>query len=152
MYRVWPEVTQLAHIRVAAIIFSDGTHTGHAKDILCGKDVIECIFDTRRGLADGYAELAKERSGESFTQMTSHLTAPATRRTIPLSKALASQTEYDRAKRSAGEIHEMVLRQKEADVQAGKLTPATAQGEISDSLQKPAQFWEERATDNGDLQ
>lgn len=147
---VWPEVTQPADIRIAAIIFADGTHTGHVKDILCGMDVVACIFEGRRGMADGYAELNKQASQQSFAAMTSGLQSDPNHKRTLLTKELANQTPHDRAMHEAREVHDAVLRQKQAEVQAGKLTPRAAQQEVMDGLQKSSLLYEELAMDRGE--
>ena len=147
-YQVWPEITNPSQVRIAAVVFTDGTHTGHVNDLLCGKDVIACIFETRKGWADGYAELAKRMSAMSSDSLKT-FSKPEPKQ-MDLSKAIADLSAYHRAYRDILHRHDSVIQQKQAEVQAGKINAETAVQELYTTWHKAQITLDALATDKGE--
>ncbi len=147
-YQVWPEITNPSQVRIAAVVFTGGTHTGHVNDLLCGKDVIACIFETRKGWADGYAELAKRMSAMSSDSLKT-FSKPEPKQ-MDLSKAIADLSAYHRAYRDILHRHDSVIQQKQAEVQAGKINAETAVQELYTTWHKAQITLDALATDKGE--
>jgi hypothetical protein len=129
---------------------------GRADDMLCGKDVIDCVFETRRGWRDGFAEPVKQvnslNSPAAFHAFKTTATPDTGTNGIALSKALSRRSAHDRAMSEIGKMCQEAVQQKQEAVRTGKLTVDAAQADLALNWQKATTAYTEFATDRGELQ
>jgi hypothetical protein len=165
---VGADVVSADQLKVVAVVFSDGTHSGHAHDILCGKDAVTCIFEKRQGMADGLATMAKQLAALPASTKTfpvpdtggvmmagaapTAASANSKQAKVFLTKGLASQSVHDREMNATIQGLQNHLGTKNAAIQAGTATIRAVQQELLQKWQKGAQVWGDLAIDKGEAQ
>ncbi len=150
---IWPEVVKENQVRVAAVIFTDGTHVGHVPDKLCSnKDAVACIFETRQGWADAYTRLAEELNALANTPEALSAFLSKGSRVFSSQEQAPSRatTAHDRALNSTLQMAQLSMQETQAALKSGKLSVTAARDGLNHRWKKAADAMREAATDRGE--